>query len=147
MEADDQWCLSAGPALADILGPVSNKGGIGARGRRVRHMTWLIVGKPRAAIAQWRTPYDIDSSQRVRPDPVWSGANSNGKPGVASGQTICGGRGDRAPFDSMGVEIPVSKRVSGDRALRTAPATLDNSRGGSIDNLPNVSDDWIETGA
>ena len=95
MEADDQWCLSAGPALSDILGPVSNKGGIGARGRLVRHMTRLIVGKPRAAIAQWRTPYDIDNSQRVRPDPVWLGANSNGTPGVASGQTICGGRARR----------------------------------------------------
>jgi hypothetical protein len=47
----------------------------------------------------------------------------------------------------MGVEFPVPKRVSGDCTSRVAPATSDNWRGCSIDNLANASDDRIDTGA
>src|SRR5882724_3124881 len=65
----------------------------------------------------------------------------------AAERSAAGGRGAFAPFDSMGVEFPVPKRVPGDCTSRVAPATSDNSRGCSIDNLANASDDWIDTGA
>jgi hypothetical protein len=47
----------------------------------------------------------------------------------------------------MGVEFPVAKRVSGDCTSRVAPATSDNSRDCSIDNLADASDDRIDTGS
>jgi len=64
-----------------------------------------------------------------------------------SERSAAGGRGAFAPFDSMGVEFPVPKRISGDCTSRVAPATSDNWRGCSIDNFANASDDRIDTGS
>jgi hypothetical protein len=47
----------------------------------------------------------------------------------------------------MGVALPVPKPVSGDGTSCVAPASSDNPRGCSSDNLASASDDSIDTDA